>query len=185
MTRSRVSPEFLKRSLAPGEALSRSPLLPTATGEPRGELFDVTVDIDKLEVELNKVLPELVSLIAKRKKVWITALGGDPEAEVPSAEPEPVYDAKARERIQGNIVPGFNKDRQHFLFFKFGTTQGAKRWVQWIAPLISSMDEVLAFRRAYRALRLRLGVPNPPLCSAWVSAARSRSYPATSSPHAT
>ncbi|MGH3839326.1 MAG: hypothetical protein ACRDSF_27050, partial [Pseudonocardiaceae bacterium] len=115
--------------------------------------------------ELGKLEPELV------KDVSISALGGDPGAELPGAEPEPIYDAKKRGTIQGNIIPGFNKDHQHFLFFRLGTRSRTKQWLRWIAPLITSMEEVLAFVRAHRALRLRLGVKEPPMCAAWVNIA--------------
>jgi Dyp-type peroxidase family len=123
-----------------------------------------------VERQISIILPSLHELGIKLPVgVLIPVLGGDPGAEIPGAEPEPVYGAKARANIQGNVVPGFNKDRQTFLFFKFGQVRLAKRWLRWISPLISSMEEVLAFRRAYRALRLRLGVSDPPLCSAWVN----------------
>jgi Dyp-type peroxidase family len=105
------------------------------------------------------------------KNVLLPALGGDPGAEIPGAEPEPVYGARARRNIQGNIIPGFNKDHQHFLFFRIRNRIRAKHWLRWIAPLITSMDEVLAFVRAHRALRLRLGVKEPPMCAAWVNIA--------------
>jgi Dyp-type peroxidase family len=73
--------------------------------------------------------------------------------------------------IQGNIVPGFNKDHQHFLFFRIRDVRRTKSWLRWIAPLISSMDDVLAFLRVFRALRRRLGISNPPMCSTWVNIA--------------
>ena len=55
------------------------------------------------------------------KNVLLPALGGYPGAEIPGAEPGPVYGARARRNIQGNIIPGFNKDHQHFLFFRSET----------------------------------------------------------------
>lgn len=122
-----------------------------------------------VEKQVAALLPSLHELVKPPGGVLVPALGGDPGAEVPGAEAEPVYGTKARATIQGNVIPGFNKDRQHFLFFKFGPVAAAKRWLRWIAPLIASMEDVLAFRRAYRALRLRLGVSDPPLCSAWVN----------------
>jgi Dyp-type peroxidase family len=115
--------------------------------------------------QLGKLDPELL------KNVSISALGGDPGAELPGAEPEPVYDAKKRGNIQGNIIPGFNKDHQHFLFFRLGSRARTKQWLRWIAPWITSMEEVLAFVRAHRALRLKLGVREPPMCAAWVNIA--------------
>lgn len=37
--------------------------------------------------------------------------------------------------------------------------------------IITSMEEALAFVRVHRALRLRLGVKEPPMCAAWVNIA--------------
>ena len=98
-------------------------------------------------------------------------MGGDPGAELPDAEPEPVYDAKRRATIQGNIIPGFNKDHQHFLFLRLSDTKQAKQWLQWISPLITSMEEALAFVRVHRTLRLRLGVKEPSMRATWVNIA--------------
>jgi Dyp-type peroxidase family len=104
------------------------------------------------------------------KGVLIPGLGGDPAAEIPGAEAEPVYDTKSRANIQGNTIPGFNKDHQQFLFFRLGNIRRAKAWLRWITPLVSSMEDVLAWVRAYRALRKRLGA-EPPMCATWVNIA--------------
>jgi len=136
--------------------------------EPR----EISLEPKELNEKFLAVLKELGELEPKLpKEVMISALGDDPAAELPDAEPEPVYDAKKRGNIQGNIIPGFNKDHQHFLFFRLGTRARTKEWLRWIAPLITSMEEVLAFVRAHRALRLRLGVKEPPMCAAWVNIA--------------
>ena len=123
----------------------------------QSKFLDVLAQFQKIEIKLPK-------------GVLIPALAGDPGAEIPGAEAEPVYDLKARGRIQGNIIPGFNKDHQQFLFFRLGRINPAKQWLRWIAPLISSMEEVLAWVRAFRALRLRLGA-EPPMCATWVNIA--------------
>jgi Dyp-type peroxidase family len=129
------------------------------SAEQLAPLFDQVLEgVEKAEA----VLPSLVQL---------PSLGGDPGGELPGAEPEPVYDARARASIQGNIIPGFNKDHQLFLFFRLGKPGAAKEWLRWIAPLVSSMDDVLAFVRMHRALRKRLGVREPPLCATWVNIA--------------
>lgn len=86
-------------------------------------------------------------------------------------EPEPVFEEAVRKDIQGNIIPGFNKDYQHFLFYRISNKKAAKKWLQWIAPLISSMDEVLAFNRMYRTLRFRLGSKEVPIKATWVNIA--------------
>lgn len=131
--------------------------IPLKPRELNGKLGDVLDQLGKLEPKL-------------AKDVLISALGGDPGAELPGAEPEPVYGAKARASIQGNTIPGFNKDHQHFLFFRLGNVRRAKQFLRWIAPLVTSMEEVLAFVRAHRALRLRLGI-DPPMCATWVNIA--------------
>jgi Dyp-type peroxidase family len=137
-----------------------------------GDELDIALKDPELDKQLGAVLEELATIQPKLPKdVLISALGGDPGAELPGAEPEPVYDAKKRASIQGNIIPGFNKDHQHFLFFRIENPRRAKRWLRWIAPLITSMEEVLAFVRAHRAVRLRLGVKEPPMCAAWVNIA--------------
>jgi Dyp-type peroxidase family len=85
---------------------------------------------------------------------------------------EPVYDEAIRRDIQGNIVPGFNKDHQHFLFLRVRDRESARRWVAEIAPSITSMDEALGFVREYRARRLAEGVRAPAgLTSTWVNIA--------------
>ena len=102
--------------------------------------------------------------------ILIPALTGDPGSEIPGAEPEPVYNPKQRATIQGNIIPGFNKDHQHFLFFRIRDVRRAKKWLRWIAPLISSMEDVLIWVRAFRTMRHRLGA-DPPMCATWVNIA--------------
>jgi Dyp-type peroxidase family len=88
-----------------------------------------------------------------------------------ASDGEPIYDAQQRANIQGNSIPGFNKDHQHFLFLRIGSIAACKKWLRKIAPQISSLDEVLAFVRAHRSLRLRMGVKEPPLTSCWVNIA--------------
>jgi len=97
------------------------------------------------------------------------SLAADAEAKAVSAPPEPVFDEAVRKNVQGNIFPGFNKDYQHFLFYRIGNKQAAKKWLRWIAPLISSMDEVLAFNRMYRTLRFRLGTKEVQIKATWVN----------------
>lgn len=134
--------------------------------------LEFSIKPKELDRQFSKVLETAADIEVKLpKSVLIPALGGAFSDEVPGAPTEPVYDAKQRANIQGNTIPGFNKDRQQFLFFKLGNVKKGKQWLRWIAPLISSMDEVLAFVRSHRALRLRLGVKEPPMCATWVNIA--------------
>ena len=141
---------------------------PTTPGKP----LEIAVKPKELNEELEAILTEVAKHeLVLPKDVMVPALGGDPASDTAGAEAEPVYGVKERANIQGNTIPGFNKDHQHFLFFRVGKSKRAKRWLRWIAPLITSMDEVLAFVRAHRALRLRLGIKEPPMCAAWVNIA--------------
>ncbi|MGQ0575321.1 MAG: Dyp-type peroxidase [Pseudonocardia sp.] len=89
---------------------------------------------------------------------------------------EPAFDAAKRADIQGNIVPGFNKDFQHFLFFAIRDRARARRWVADIADEITTMDEALDFVVEYRARRLAEGVREvPDLTATWVNIAFSHS----------
>jgi Dyp-type peroxidase family len=135
------------------------------------KLLEIPLKPKELNGKLGEVLEEIGKLEPKLPKDILTSpLGGDPGAELPGAEPEPIYGAKARANIQGNTIPGFNKDHQHFLFFRLGSVRHAKQFLRWIMPLITSMEEVLAFVRAHRARRLRLGF-DPPMCATWVNIA--------------
>ncbi len=103
------------------------------------------------------------------KGVELAELDGDGR---PAEAPEPLYDEAARRDVQGNIVPGFNKDHQHFLFFRFRDVQQARRWVAGTAPMITSMDEVVDFVGRHRARRLAEGVREPQgLTATWVNIA--------------
>jgi Dyp-type peroxidase family len=86
--------------------------------------------------------------------------------------PEGLYDTLVRRNIQGNIIPGFNKDHQYFFFYRITDVLPAKTFLRALSSSITSMDEVLEFVRAHRALRLKLGVTEPPgLKATWVNIA--------------
>jgi len=89
--------------------------------------------------------------------------------DVPGSPPEPVFDSAAQGDVQGNIIPGFNKDHQHFLFLRIRKPKYAKAFLREILPRISTMEEVIAFRRLYRSRRFLLGRHNTYLCSTWVN----------------
>lgn len=105
------------------------------------------------------------------KDVIVPSTGGELGTEIGAAATEPIYDVTTRDNIQGNVIPGFNKDYQHFLFFRIRDVARTKKWLRWLAPHVSSMDDVLTFVRAHRSLRLRLGVREPGLKATWVNVA--------------
>lgn len=53
--------------------------------------------------------------------------------------------------IQGNIIPGFNKDHQTLLFFQIVDTNQAKKWIGLISKQISSFYEVQNFKKVYKS----------------------------------
>jgi len=133
--------------------------------------LELAIDSRAVTSKFNLALEELGKFEPKFPGgILLPALTGDPGAEIPGAEAEPVYDAKQRATIQGNTVPGFNKDHQHFLFFRIRDVRKTKKWLQWIAPFISSMEEVLSWVRTFRTVRHRLG-GDPPMYATWVNIA--------------
>jgi len=94
--------------------------------------------------------------------------------DVPGSPAEPVFDSAAQSDIQGNIIPGFNKDHQHFLFLRIRKPKAAKAFLRELLPRISTMEEVIAFRRLYRSKRFLVGRHNTYLCSTWINIAFSR-----------
>src|SRR5207302_10724146 len=48
--------------------------------------------------------------------------------------------------IQGNVVPGFSKDHQAFVFVRFGDAAAGRAWLAAIQPDIASAREVENFK---------------------------------------
>ncbi|MBW4609009.1 MAG: Dyp-type peroxidase [Hassallia sp. WJT32-NPBG1] len=83
----------------------------------------------------------------------------------------PPEEVLAVEDIQGNILAGFNKDFQSFLFLKIYDRDIAKTWLASIIPQIASVAEVLAFNRMFRALRARRGEDPRGMIATWINIA--------------
>jgi Dyp-type peroxidase family len=62
--------------------------------------------------------------------------------------------------IQGNVVPGFNKDHQAFVFVHFRSGEAGRTWLAALQPEIASSWEVEAFRVAFSSMRDRRS-PDP------------------------
>jgi Dyp-type peroxidase family len=60
-------------------------------------------------------------------------------------------------QIQGNIIGGFNKDYQTFLFLKFNDPAKGRNWVCQMIPEISTSEEVLAFNALFKSVKKRSG----------------------------
>jgi len=65
---------------------------------------------------------------------------------------EPILDV---EDIQGNIVPGFNKDHQAFLFCQISDIVAARRWFGHLASQIATLGEVANFNRLFKTTKRR------------------------------
>lgn len=87
----------------------------------------------------------------------------------PAGSPtEPVLDIHD---IQGNSLVGFNSDAQAFLFFRIDEVAAAKRSLRALLPRVATVEEVLAFRRLYRALRARRGRVAGSVAATWLNLA--------------
>jgi Dyp-type peroxidase family len=60
--------------------------------------------------------------------------------------------------IQGNIVPGFNKDHQAFVLVRFQSGESGQKWLAALAPEIASAKEVDGFNVAFSSMRSRRSV---------------------------
>ena len=59
--------------------------------------------------------------------------------------------------IQGNVIGGFNKDHQSFLFLNFTDRAKARAWVGGIATEVASAAEVAQFDTLFKRVNLRRG----------------------------
>ena len=77
-----------------------------------------------------------------------------------------------RRDIQGNIVPGFNKDHQHFLFLRIRDREPARRWVAGSRRRSPRWTRRWTSSASHRARRLAEGVREPPgWAPTWVNIA--------------
>jgi Dyp-type peroxidase family len=60
-----------------------------------------------------------------------------------------------RNNIQGNIVPGFNKDHQAVVLVRFGSGAAGQQWLAALRPEIASAHEVEAFKTAFKSVKER------------------------------
>lgn len=77
---------------------------------------------------------------------------GDGNASRSTADPE--IDLA---NVQGNVLAGFNKDHQRFLFFRLGDTERARTWLATIVDETATSEEVLAFNNLFSRARARRG----------------------------
>ena len=99
---------------------------------------------------------------------FLSALASVQGPAITGAPEEPILDVQ---EIQGSILVGFNKDYQHFIFFQITKPTVAKSWLRLLIPHIATLDETLAFRRLFRALRARRAAEPTGVIATWVNVA--------------
>src|SRR5215510_11603344 len=77
--------------------------------------------------------------------------------------------------IQGNIIPGFNKDFQALLFLKIEDGKGSnfRHWLEELVPRVTTMESVLVFRNFLKVEEWR-GKPAevpPKVKTTWINIA--------------
>jgi Dyp-type peroxidase family len=87
-----------------------------------------------------------------------------------SLDEEPLLEV---EQIQGNILGGFNKDFQQFLFLEIVDPAKANKWIQSIIAQvkISTTKEVVTFNRLYQTMWSKIGSEPKGLIATWVNIA--------------
>lgn len=88
----------------------------------------------------------------------------------PNASDEPVLRI---DNIQGNILPGFMKDDQAFLFFTIaqGKVPQFKNWLASLQPFIATTAEVITFNRLFKELRTRRKREPTMVSATWINIA--------------
>lgn len=95
----------------------------------------------------------------------------DPFPRLPP-DPQPDVDLHLREsdEIQGNILAGFNKDHQVFLFLTFPDQAAGRAWLADLLPRVATTRQVATFNEQFsQALRNRGGDDPENLTAKWVN----------------
>jgi len=90
-----------------------------------------------------------------------------PDATRPAVRDEPVL---AVGNIQGNLI-GFNKDHQTMIFLRISSIPDFKRWLNDLTPFIATAEEVLAFNRLFKSMRLRRKRETRAVRATWINIA--------------
>jgi Dyp-type peroxidase family len=78
------------------------------------------------------------------------------------------------DEIQGNILPGFKKDHQHFLFFRVEDASGAASFLRRLTPRIWTARQVLMAHSLWKLLRDARGAEPPDLKTIMINIAFTR-----------
>lgn len=78
-------------------------------------------------------------------------------------------------QIQGNVLAGFNKDHQAFLFVAFTDPARARSWLAAVNPEVATTDEVQAYNSLFRTIHQRRGHASNVVQATWMNLALSAS----------
>jgi Dyp-type peroxidase family len=86
-------------------------------------------------------------------------------------EPPPDLPLRASQEIQGNILAGFNKDHQFFVFLRFSPDQAASRaYLDELWPRVATTEQVATFNAQFSNARRASGGDDPTnLKALWVN----------------
>jgi hypothetical protein len=77
------------------------------------------------------------------------------------------------DQIQGDIVPGFKKDHQAYLFFEIIDAKAARVWLKQLLPRLATAEEVATYNRLFKLVKKRAQEGSRPhwIKSTWVNVA--------------
>jgi Dyp-type peroxidase family len=82
----------------------------------------------------------------------------------------PLRVGPAADDIQGNILAGFNKDHQTFVFLRFPNGAGGRAWLGELLPRVATTAQVATFNEQFSAARRARGGDDPEqLTAVWVN----------------
>src|SRR6266516_3343944 len=78
------------------------------------------------------------------------------------------------QEIQGNILAGFRKDHQLFIFIRFGHAESARVWLSRLLSDISVTRQVASFNELFSDARRTTGTDPSELRAVWTNVALTR-----------
>ncbi len=93
----------------------------------------------------------------------------------PTPATPPLRDSPTADQIQGNILAGFNKDHQTFLFLRFPDGAHGRAWLGALLPRVATTRQVATFNEQFSAARRARGGDDPEkLTAIWVNVSLTR-----------
>lgn len=90
----------------------------------------------------------------------------------PTPPPPPSFpELRDSDEIQGNILAGFRKDRQSFLFLQLADQAKGRAWLAALAPRLATSRQVATFNAAFSQARRGGGGDPEDLAAVWVNLA--------------